>query len=234
MRVARCAAEVEAYSGACAEPFLVQRYHPGPFEAGLFYYRFPGEPRGHILSITDKCFPVVVGDGRSTLEQLIAGHPRFRLQADVFLARHTSQRTRVLAAGEAFQLAQAGNHSKGTMFRDGERLRTPALESAVDAIAQAYPGFYIGRFDVRYSDVDGFRAGRDLHIVELNGATAEPTDLYDPSHSLLEAWRRLARQWQLVCAIGARNRAAGAPATPLSRLWQLLREHRQHPELRSD
>ena len=37
----------------------------------------------------------------------------------------------------------------------------PALERRVDEIARAVPGFFIGRFDVRYSDVERFKAGED-------------------------------------------------------------------------
>ena len=36
---------------------LLQIPHPGPCEAGLFYVRRPGAPRGQIFSITDKQFP---------------------------------------------------------------------------------------------------------------------------------------------------------------------------------
>jgi hypothetical protein len=43
---------------------VAQPYHPGPFEAGIFYYRRPDEARGRILSITDKHFPLVTGGSR--------------------------------------------------------------------------------------------------------------------------------------------------------------------------
>ena len=107
---------------------VVQRYHRGPFEAGIFYYRRPGDARGRIFSITDKEFPVITGDGHSTLEELIWAHPRYRLQASVFLQRHEAELAHVLAAGERFRLAIAGNHAQGTLFRDGGHLLTPALE----------------------------------------------------------------------------------------------------------
>jgi hypothetical protein len=87
-----------------------------------------------------------------------------------------------------------GHHAQGTLFRDEPHLWTPALERRIDEIAQSYPGFFVGRFDVRYSDADGLRAGRGLAIVELNGAMAESTDIYDPNRSLLGAYRRLHKQ----------------------------------------
>jgi membrane protein DedA with SNARE-associated domain len=204
---------------------LVQPFHPGPYEAGVFYYRMPSWPRGRIFSITDKHFPRVAGDGRSTLEELIWSHPRLRMQARTFLSRHAMRRHEVLGSGEVRQLAIAGNHAQGTLFRDGRHLITPALEDRIDRIAQSVPGFFVGRFDIRYSDVEKFKAGEDLAIVELNGATAESTNIYDPSGSLLSAYRQLFRQWSLVFAIGAVNRAAGAPVSSLSRIVALIRAH---------
>src|SRR5262249_36632528 len=86
------------YFASIAAPIVAQPFHPGPFEAGIFYYRLPAWPRGRIFSITDKQFPVLVGDGESTIETLIWSHPRFRLQASTFLARHEASLDHVLAA----------------------------------------------------------------------------------------------------------------------------------------
>jgi hypothetical protein len=206
-------------------PVLVQPYHEGPFEAGVFYYRMPGWPRGRILSVTDKHFPYIVGDGRSALEQLVWEHPRYRMQATLFLRRHRQDAARVLGQGERFQLAIAGNHAQGTVFRDGFHLLTPALAARIDTIARAYPGFFVGRFDIRYRNVEDFKAGRDLAIVELNGASAESTNIYDPGASLLDAYRQLFRQWSIVFAIGAANRAEGVRASSPRRLFDLVRAH---------
>jgi membrane protein DedA with SNARE-associated domain len=215
-------AGVEHYLAGQPGDLIVQPWHPGPFEAGIFYYRLPGEAAGRIFSITDKVFPVAVGDGEATLEELVWGHPRYRMQARVFLARHDGERGRVLAAGEPFSLALAGNHCQGTLFRDGAPLWTLELEQTIDTIAQAFPGFHFGRFDVRYGDVDAFRAGRDLNVVELNGVTSESTNLYDPSWSLLRAYRMLAQQWALLFRIGHANRCRGERVTGLAALLRLV------------
>jgi membrane protein DedA with SNARE-associated domain len=214
--------DVEKYLQGQPAAVIVQTYHPGPFEAGIFYYRLPGEQAGHIFSITDKVFPVLVGDSRSTLEELIWRHPRYRMQAQTFLTRHDAERGRVLADGERFALALAGNHCQGTMFRDGVHLITPELERAVDAVARHFPGFYIGRFDVRYTDAEAFKAGQDFAIVELNGVTSESTNLYDPSWSLLAAYRTLFQQWSLLYRIGYANRQRGHEPTAILELLRLV------------
>ena len=42
--------EVREYLSQVSAPLLLQRYVAAPYEAGVFYYRFPGEPKGHILA----------------------------------------------------------------------------------------------------------------------------------------------------------------------------------------
>jgi hypothetical protein len=225
VRLVASLAEAESYLWAVSGPVVVQRFHPGPYEAGIFYYRIPGEPRGRIFSITDKRFPEVAGDGSATLQELVLAHPRYRMQAGRFLQRLGARRFDVPARGERVRLAFAGNHAQGTAFFDGAHLWTPALERRVDEIARTVPGFYIGRFDVRYSDVARFRAGDDLAIVELNGATSESTNIYDPSRSLLAAYRTLFKQWSLVFRIGALNRARGYRTSSTRRLIGLALAH---------
>jgi len=188
---------------------LVQPYHPGPYEAGIFYYRFPNSPTGQIFSITDKCFSDLIGDGTSTIEQLIWRHPRYRMQVKTFLARHAKDANRVLAKGERFQLAFAGNHCQGTMFRDGAHLITPQLRRKIDEIARTCDGFFFGRFDVRYANVEKFKSGEEFSIIELNGVTSESTNIYDPDRSLVWAYQTLARQWALLFRIGEQNRQLG-------------------------
>jgi membrane protein DedA with SNARE-associated domain len=202
--------EVERYLGAESGAVIVQPYHPGPYEVGIFYVRRPDEARGRIFSITDKRFPFVVGDGLSTLEELLWAHPRFRLQVPLFLKRHDG--ARVPADGERVALVTSGNHCQGAIFLDGQALKTRGLEARIDQIARAVPGFFVGRFDVRYSDPARFARGEDLAIVELNGVTSESTNIYDPAFGPVDAWRTLMAQWRLVFEIGAANRARGARA----------------------
>lgn len=207
-------------------PVLLQAYHPGPFEAGVFYTRMPGEPRGRIFSITDKHFPAVNGDGVSTLEQLIWAHPRYRMQASVFLRRFEDAADTVLEDGETLRLAMAGNHCQGTLFADGAHLITPELEAAIDTVVQRIDGFYFGRLDARYADVEAFKRGEDFAVLELNGVTSESTNLYDPSWSLPRAYRTLFRQWATCFAIGNANRELHGMKPPGA--WPLLKRVRQY------
>jgi hypothetical protein len=219
------------YLTAVAVPVLLQRYAPGPREVGVFYYRLPDEPSGHIFAITEKIFPVIEGDGERTVEELILADPRAAIVAHTYLRRFADLRERVLARGETLKLVEAGNHAQGCIFRDGMHLATPELLSTLDRISQSVPGFFIGRYDIRYATDDDLRTGRGLTILELNGAGAEATSIYDARNTLLSAYCTLYRQWELVFRIGALNHARGTrPAS----LPTLLREWRRTSALIAD
>ncbi len=210
---------------ACPDALLLQRFSPGPYEAGIFFVRTPSNPQGEIFSITDKVFPVLQGDGRSTLRTLIWSHPRFRMQARTFLARHERHLDTVIPAGQNFPLAFAGNHCQGTLFRSGSHLRSDALLASIRRAAGALPGFNFGRFDIRYRSVEELRQGTAFEIVELNGVLSESTDIYDPHSNLLSAYRTLIRQWRTAFTIGAHNRARGAAVPTLRHLISVARAH---------
>ena len=211
--------EVKAYVEHFARDVLVQEYAPGPHEAGVFYYRFPHQGKGKIFSITDKVFPLAVGDGERTLEELIHGDARASLIAEVYLNRFHDQRKRVLAAGEVLPLVEAGNHCQGAIFLDGQRLFSPALERKIDEISKSISGFYIGRYDLRYASEEALREGRGFQIVEVNGVSSEATSIYDPTNSLRNAYRTLFRQWEIIFAIANENRARGLRPTLISSIW---------------
>lgn len=205
-------------------PLICQRYAPGPQEIGVFYYRFPGEPRGRIFSITEKVFPTVVGDGIRNVEELIWADPRARFIADKYLARLDGRQGEVLPKGETLKLVEAGNHAQGCIFQDGMHLCSEDLERRIDEISQKMNGFFIGRYDIRYASQADLRAGHNFQIIELNGAASEATSIYDARYSLWSAYRTLFRQWELVFAIGAANRRLGSAPTALALLWRTWRQ----------
>lgn len=232
VKLIRSLQEARDYLERVQEPVLLQRYAPGPHEAGVFYYRYPDDPTGHILAITEKVFPTIAGDGVRTVEQLILADPRASVIAHTYLRRFERERERVLAPGEMLRLVEAGNHAQGCIFRDGMHLATPVLRSAIDRISQSLPGFFIGRYDVRYGCDEELCSGW-FTIVELNGAGSEATSIYDPHNSLSAAYRMLYRQWDLVFRIGAINRARGCAPPAIGELlrawWRTTCTTRSYP-----
>jgi len=178
-------------------------------EAGVLYWRRPGQARGTIFSITLKLFPEVVGDGRRTFQELVENDPRASRLRSLYLRRFPEESDQVLEPGERRTLVFSGNHCQGTIFRDGTHLVTPALFERIDKIARSMEGFYFGRFDIRFGSLEAFLRGEDLRIVEINGASGEATHIWDPSAKLTDAYRTLFTQFRTLFEIGAANRARG-------------------------
>ncbi len=232
VRLAKSACDVEAYLRAFprGETVMLQAFVPYEAEAGVFYVREPDAEMGRIISLTLKYFPYVTGDGQATLRELIERDPRAGKLSHLYLARHEAHLEKVLAEGEAYRLAFAGSHSRGTIFKDGNPYITPEMTEAFDRIAKAIPEFYFGRFDVRFPSLEDLQAGRDFVIIEVNGAGAEATHVWDSRTPLLKAYKDLAEQYRLLFAIGFQNRKRGYKPMPLLKLiWRYWHELKLTP-----
>lgn len=227
VRLIRSERDLRVYAMDHAEAFVLQRFHPGPVEVGILWIRHPEtiaehrSPAGFIYAINKKDFPEVVGDGKHSLRQLILGHRRHRAQARVFIERLREQQHLIPNEGERVQIGTFGNHAQGAMFTDGQDLITPELSARIDEIASGFQsadgrGFDIGRFDVRCTSYEALRRGEDMGIVELNGLTSEPTNIYDPDRSLSWAWATMLGYWRHVETL-AHARIAHGSGEPISK-----------------
>lgn len=237
LRLARTEEDVRRYFGEVTTPVVAQPYHPGPYECGILWVRGIGERgvgggAGSIFSVTRKEFPEVEGDGVRTLGRLILGHPRYRLQWRTFFARHAARVEWVPGAGERVRLSVSGNHCQGTLFRDGADLITPALSRVVDGLcgrfgeATGVPGgLDYCRLDVRYESDEALRRGEGFAIVEVNGNSAESTNLYDPSRGLLWAYGVVFRQWRTLYELGAWRARQGREVMGWREWYAMVREH---------
>lgn len=216
------------------QTFILQAFVAYEAEAGVFYVRMPDEERGKLFSLTLKYFPYVVGDGRSSLRELIERDPRAGRLTRLYLPRHTEHLDEVLPEGMPFRLAFAGSHARGAIFRDGEAFITPAMTAAFDAIALSIPEFHFGRFDVRFRDLESLQRGENFLIVEINGAGGEATHIWDSRLSLWHAYRSLMRQYRILWEIAARNRKRGfRPMTTFQvwrKYWNELRLKARYPQ----
>jgi hypothetical protein len=186
-------------------PMLVQALVDYKHEAGIFYYRFPWEENGRISGIVAKEFLAVTGDGKNSIEKLVMQNPRFILQLDALRRMPEINLQEILLAGEEKIMVPFGNHARGAKFIDATNLVTPSLEKTIDAICKQVPGFYFGRLDIMYANWLDLTEGKNLRIIELNGAGSEPTHIYDPSHSIFFAWKEIARHLKILYRISVYN-----------------------------
>lgn len=185
-------------------------------EAGVFYVRIPGEPKGNLYSLTLRYFPFVIGDGKMTLSELIQSDPRTKLRADFYLggkSNHLGFSKEDLGLipqeGELIRLAFIGSLRVGGLYRDARHLITPELNERFNAIASSMPEFYYGRFDIRFESTDLLKEGKGFSIIEINGAGAEAIQAWDPDVPLFQLYREFFKAQSLLFKVAALNRKRG-------------------------
>lgn len=212
---------------------VVQKLARHEPEAGIFYVRSPDEAKGAVVSLALKYSPYVVGDGESTLEELIERDERAGRLRHLYEDRHRDRLQEIIPSGQAYRLIFANSHSRGSIFRDGRHLITPALGSAIDDIMKGLPDFHYGRLDVRFPDVAHLVEGRELEVVEINAASSESLHIWDRRESLRNAYATLLWQYRTLFRIGAAARRNGAKPPPFREVlarWRAEHEYRAfHP-----
>lgn len=219
--VARDMDQVHRYLEETIEDTIVQEYIQGR-EYGVFYYRYPGQDRGTIFSITDKRRLYLTGNGKHTLEELILLDDRAVCLAPLHFRVHRKRLFDVPSAGEEIEIVEVGTHARGALFLDGSGLITPEMTSAFDSIGRRFNGFYFGRYDVRVPSVEDFQQGNNIKVLELNGVTSEATHVYDPDNRLFRGWRDLMRQWKIAFEIGAANAERGVRPISVRRFMEMV------------
>ena len=198
-------ADLIEYTSHSKVDFLIQEFVPFEKEIGIFYYRYPGETKGHISGIVEKEFLTITGDGLSNMETLLKKKKRHILQLPVLRKTYGKELNKVLKHGEEFLLVPYGNHVRGAKFIDGSYLIDEVLTQTIDAVCQQIKGFYFGRLDIRYNSWEELKQGKEFSIIELNGAGSEPTHMYDPKHSIFFAWKEIIRHWNILFRISRIN-----------------------------
>jgi hypothetical protein len=207
-------------------PLMLQRYAPEEGEAGLFYVRIPGEAQGRISSVTLKYAPYVVGDGRSTLRELVLADSRAGRVPHLYLPRLGERLSEIPPAGARVRLVFVGNHCRGSIFADGRDEITDALTDRIDAIARAMPEFYFGRIDVRFRSLAALRRGEDFTVIEINGVGSEATHIWDRRTTLWRAWADQFAHYGAAFRIGQANRARGYKPSGMAAMLRNWRTQR--------
>ncbi len=213
---------------------MLQRLARHEPEAGLFFVKEPNQKEGKIVSLALKYMPYVVGDGKSTLEQLIAADERAQQLQHLYLNRHKEQLQEIIPEGEPYRLVFSASHCRGAIFKDAEDLITPELSHRINTIMADLPEFYYGRMDIKFPDIESLKAGEGLEIVEINAASSESLHIWDSNTKLNAAVSSLLYQYRTLFKLGQQNRKRGYKTPGLKMLlkhWQKERNLKQfYPE----
>jgi hypothetical protein len=209
------------------EVVVLQQYLPAEGEAGIFYARDPDTGQGRIIGLALRYFPRVTGDGKSTIEALIAADPRAERLVKSPKHEPRYDPARVPASGEVVRLSTVGSTRVGGLYRDGQAYITTALTQAVDAVACDMPDFYFGRFDVRFDSLQELGSGRGFTIMEVNGAGSEAIQAWDPETGVLAGFRMIFEKQRILFAIGHAMRRRGIKPIGLLTLLRLNRRQQR-------
>ena len=221
--VIRSEDEMREYLSTTITSILLQEHIKGE-EFGVFYMRHPVDDRCQIYSITEKTFPVLYGDGSSSLEQLLMTNPRTHYMAEYLLELHADKLGLVLDDGESFKAVEIGSHCRGSVFLDGNQYITSELTAEIDRVSRQIDGFNFGRYDIRVENTELLQAGKDFKILEVNGVTSESTNVYDPKNSVFDAYKILFKQWRIAFEIGEQAIALGAERVSIVGLLRHLKK----------
>ncbi len=217
--------QLQQYLSLDVGDILLQEFIPFDLELGVMYHRIPGESSGHITSIVRKGFLQVVGDGEKRLEELVLSQERAMRQYARLKEELSAKFNMVPKKGEKVLLEPIGNHCRGTIFYDANYMIQPVLTPIFDAISKQIPGFYFGRFDLRVSSLKDFYEGKNIRVMEINGANSEPAHIYDPSMSLFQAYRDLYKHWGYLYKVSKASHRQGQTFVGLSEALKKLNAH---------
>lgn len=188
-----------------SQNYLLQTYCDMPVEAGIFYARLPGSPKGKVISLCTKEMMKVTGDGQHTVEDLLMLNERNHKHLDR-LRESSGTLLRSIPEKEQVLLVEPiGNHCRGTIFLDSSAWITPELEQSMDTLCMQISGFYYGRLDVKAPSELALKEGKGLQILEVNGISSEPGHIYQPGFSLWQAWRDVLTCWRWMVVIAEKN-----------------------------
>lgn len=221
------------YVDECPVDFLLQEMVTHPVELGVFYIRYPDQQKGKVTSIVRKNFLSVIGDGQATIMELLHKNPRALLTANLENDLLKEIGAQIPHKGEEILIEPIGNHCRGTQFINDNSEIDEELQSAIDTLAGKIADFYFGRFDLRCRSYDDLKQLKNLKILELNGAGAEPGHIYHPGYPLRRAYRDIFWHLKVLADISKQNKKRGANYWSFKQGLRKWKEHRNYNRLLS-
>lgn len=201
--------DLKKYLTDTEKDIILQEFIEYPLEFGVMYHRLPNEKRGHISSVVTKKYLSVVGDGKSTVEELIKKDKRSALYLKKTQEKYPELIKSIPVKNKSIILEPIGNHSRGTVFLNGNHLINEQMLDVFDKISKQIDGFYFGRYDLKAKSFNSLYTGEGLKIMELNGANSEPAHIYDPKMPILKAYKFLFKHWTNLYHVSIQNHEKG-------------------------
>jgi len=125
-------------------------------------------------------------------------------------------------------LVPYGNHARGAKFLDDTHLADKQLTDVVNNICNGIDEFYFGRLDIKFDNWQDLKMGKNFSVIEVNGAGAEPTHMYDPRHSIFFAWKEIVRHWIILNKVSRMNHKRGVQYLTVKEGLKMLSDDKEH------
>ena len=208
-RVIKDETDLQQYHRSVGENYILQAFIQLPMEFSVFHIRYPGETKGIITGMVGKNFLHVTGDGKKTLKELVSVHPIAKYQLKEMKKKHPEKWESILMANENYVLNYAGNHRVGARFINLKNEVDQKLCEVFDKISNAAGEFYFGRYDLKCTSLEDLKNGKNIKILEFNGAGAVPLHIFDGTLSYLQGLKETLRHWKHLYRIGRINNKRG-------------------------
>lgn len=194
------------YHRAMPYRYMVQAMVEYPMEVSVFHIRYPDSVKGFVTGFLHKVPLHVVGDGKRSLGELVAAHPKAFKRTPELFPKYIRVWNEIIPEGEKFQLSYAANHNRGAQFFDLKDHIDDQLVSVFDKISAQVDDFFYGRYDIMCNSIEDLKQGRNFYILEYNGCGAEPNHFYDTGYTLIGAYKEILRHWKALYKISKYNR----------------------------
>lgn len=185
----------------CDEDLLVQEYVDYQNEYGVFISWIPETNQFKVLSLTEKKFFRVVGNGISTIKELILNQKRGIVFYDELIRITELDINSIPNKGQELIIHKQGNHCKGTQFINSNNRISEGIQLAFNKILKDIKVFEYGRFDIKVLDFEGLETLENFKIIEFNGIAAEPTIVYDQSVGYFKTLKTFIEHWTYLVKI---------------------------------
>jgi hypothetical protein len=220
--------ELEMYHDKVGENYILQTYVDSSLEFSVFHIRYPGETKGIVTGLIVKDLLHVTGDGKKILAKLVAEHPSAKYKEEEMKKRHEENWNKIIPANEKYFLSMAGNHGAGAKFINLNHEIDQQLCDVFDRISNEAGQFYFGRYDLKCTSLEDLKAGKNIQVLEFNGAGAAITHVFDRNMSYGAALKEIVRHWRHLYRIGRINHKKGVPYWSFMKGWRFMQKAKKN------
>ena len=202
--------------------YLVQEFIDYPLELSVLIHNAEGDFK--ISSITERKHLSIIGDGYSSIEELLTADKRVMLRIKNIKKQCESQLNIVLEKGKTLQPTSLGNRNYGALFIERTELINKATIESLENVNKIINLFNYARYDIKCNSVEDFLQGK-MKILEINGVKGEPVHIYDSKYNLYEAYKEIFRHWGFIMQISKRNIKEGIVCPNFIQGFDMLRKH---------